>query len=517
MKRGDAIQLPLGFADELQTALTDSIKRIAQIEDRATDSYEIARDKEKLWRELSQTVMPRFTRLADLWTTPYFTENPVSWVQYINMIGDEAATNAARIAHQTVLDAVRPFHWELEFPDVFFDGAGNRKADAGFDAVIGNPPWERIKLAENEFFATRHPEITNATRASDRKALINALPQTDPDLWNAFTSAKDDAERALRFVQKSGFYPRMGRGDTNLYAVFVEKADSLVNSRGRVALLVPSGIATDNTTSAFFRSVVLQKRLSVLLDFENKNKPFEDVDSRFKFSIIVLSGGDDPQTFARCGFFLHDMDEARDPSRTFALTAADFALFNPNTLTCPIFRRPVDVELTRKLYAAAPILIRRTPARDTDGTAEREASLSAPINPVPLDTMAIPHREILIPEAQRAIPHRIITIPLSGMPLNDRGMPINDSGMSFNDIGMAIEDAAKLLFWGRQLVGRPIPPYVRHDERLVEVQDLRGVGRGGVLARRGQRDDEGHGAVSATVRGEDDSPLRSPLRQRGYG
>nr|WP_309685921.1 N-6 DNA methylase [Armatimonas sp.] len=354
-KKGEVLQLSLTFSGDLHGAVSEAIAKILTIEGQSTDTHAVAKEKEKLWKELAETVMPRFTALADLWVAPYFGGD-MSWVGFLGLIDNAKGTRQARRALAEVLDPVNPFHWELEFPDVFFTEKGDPKPDPGFDAVIGNPPWERMKLAESEFFASRSTAIAKATRASDRKKLIAELPTTDPELWAAFQVAKADAEQSLAFVQKSGFYPLMGKGDTNLYAVFVEKATQIVAKEGRVALLVPSGIATDSTTSAFFRSIVEQKRLAELVDFENKAHVFPDVDSRFKFSIIVMSGESAPQEAARCGFFLHKIEEASDPTRTFPLTTADFATFNPNTLTCPIFRRQRDVELTRKLYKAAPIL-----------------------------------------------------------------------------------------------------------------------------------------------------------------
>lgn len=261
---------------------------------------------------------------------------------------------------------LRPFHWELEFPDVFFDTQGVRRPDAGFDAVVGNPPWERIKLQENEFFAGRSPAIAHAPKASDRKKLIAALPQSDPALWEAYEAARDRAEQTQAFVHRSGFFPLMGRGDTNLYAVFAEKALQLVSPTGRVGLLVPSGIATDDTTKAYFQELVEHKRLAELLDFENRRKVFEDVDSRFKFSVILVTGRAAPQERVKCGFFLHGLDDMQDAQRVFTLAPQDFQLFNPNTLTCPIFRRRRDAELTRKIYENVPILVRETPTGDVN-------------------------------------------------------------------------------------------------------------------------------------------------------
>jgi len=99
---------------------------------------------------------------------------------------------------------------------------------------------------------------------------------------------------------------------------------------------------------AFFQNLVDNRRLAELLDFENREKVFEEVHRSFKFSILLVTGKDAPRDEARCGFFLHRIVDINDPERVFPLNAEDFALFNPNTHTCPIFRRRRDVELTRK-------------------------------------------------------------------------------------------------------------------------------------------------------------------------
>ena len=254
---------------------------------------------------------------------------------------------------------VRFFHWPLEFPEAFY-GASGRLPGPGFDAVVGNPPWERIKLQENEFFAQRSAAIAYAPTAAARKRLIAALQGETSPLWAEYQAAKEGADGLLDFVRTSGGYPLMGRGDTNFYAVFVERAASLVKPRGRCALVVPSGVATDKTTSEFFRSMVEAKRLGMLLDFENRQHHFPGVDSRFKYTLLTLGGTDVAFPAIDCGFFLQGPEDMNDPQRRFPLTAGDFAAFNPNTLTSPVFKTRRDAEITRKLYGAAPVLWRRT-------------------------------------------------------------------------------------------------------------------------------------------------------------
>ncbi len=82
------------------------------------------------------------------------------------------------------------FHWCLEFPEVFPE-TGDKK---GFDCVLGNPPWERIKLQEKEFFAAHSVEIANAINKAARENLIKELPKKNTQLAQAFEDAKHDAE-----------------------------------------------------------------------------------------------------------------------------------------------------------------------------------------------------------------------------------------------------------------------------------------------------------------------------------
>jgi hypothetical protein len=344
------------FSAKLSETLKQAIADLHAIQCAAAETHEAAREKERLWREVSEQLMPEFRAVGDLWLCPWFGAS-LDKGSYAAAFVDGARALALREERAGVLDALRPFHWELEFPDVFFDEAGNPKATPGFDAVIGNPPWERIKLQENEFFAGRDRRIALAPRAADRRRLIAALPEQDPALWKAYQSARNLADNTLDLVHRSGFYPLMGRGDTNLYAVFAERALQLIHPTGRVGVLVPSGIATDDTTRHFFQHLVTNRMLAELLDFENREGVFAEVHRSFKFSIVLVSGAGAPRETIRCGFFLHNMEQLNDPERVVTLTPEDFRLFNPNTLTCPIFRRSRDAELTRKIYRNVPVLV----------------------------------------------------------------------------------------------------------------------------------------------------------------
>jgi len=256
----------------------------------------------------------------------------------------------------------RWFHWHLEFPQIFTAATSDANPatgwSGGFDLVIGNPPWERVKLQEREWFATRRPEIAEAPNASARKQLISALAAEHPDLYEEFLADRRQAEGESHFIRNSCRYPLAGRGDVNTYAVFAETDRSLMAPTGRLGVILPTGIATDATTQYFFKDLVTSKALVSLFDFENRDRIFEAVDSRVKFCLLTLSGPAAPADVARFAFFAHHpRDLARDGA-TFTLTPEEITLLNPNTGTCPVFRSRRDAEITLAIYRRHPVLIR---------------------------------------------------------------------------------------------------------------------------------------------------------------
>jgi hypothetical protein len=258
---------------------------------------------------------------------------------------------------QDLAGQAHAFHWPLEFPDVM--------TARGFDVVLGNPPWERIKLQEQEFFAAREPAIAEAPNAAARGRMIATLKAADPGtreraLYDEFETTKRIAEASSVLArvpeEDRGRFPLTGRGDVNTYALFAELFANLTGPRGRAGVIVPTGIATDITTSAFFANIIDINRLVRLISFENEEFIFPTVHHSFRFCLLTLKapGGDQASEFS---FFLRGVDDLQDSDRCFALRAADIARINPNTKTAPIFRSRHDAELTARIYSRVPVLL----------------------------------------------------------------------------------------------------------------------------------------------------------------
>ena len=262
-------------------------------------------------------------------------------------------------AAKEVADREGVLHWEAAFPGVWRRWQDDEPV-GGFDAVIGNPPWDRIKLQEVEWFSTRSPKLALAPTAAARRRGIKQLRDEGDPLASEFDAAKLRADRLGQLIRASGHYPLLGGGDINLYSLFVERAMRLVKPEGIVGLLTPSGIYADKTAARFFKSVSTSGRVGGLFDFENKKIFFKDVHASFKFCALIFGGEERRFAETECAFFLHDTATVHDPDRCFPLAPADFARVNPNTGTAPIFRTRRDADITRRIYENHPVLVDRS-------------------------------------------------------------------------------------------------------------------------------------------------------------
>ncbi|MCX5040597.1 MULTISPECIES: Eco57I restriction-modification methylase domain-containing protein [Streptomyces] len=334
------------------------------------DSLRDVRLQSSRFRELEQSAeYLRALHIGDAWCAAFVwpkvqgAPTPVTEGVFRDLqragAGIPVSTNEEiiRLANQ-----YRFFHWHLEFPEVFavskaVDGDADPSVgwDGGFSCVLGNPPWERIKLQEQEFFAQRDAAIANASNAAARKRLIAALPETNPDLFSDFTAAKRKAEGESQLLRSSRRYPLTGRGDINTYAVFTETDRAVTGLHGRIGVIVPTGIATDATTQYFFKDLITTGQLAALYDFENEDKVFPGVHHQMRFCLLTVQRTGDVNEPAQMVFKVRQADQITE--RRYQLAADDILRMNPNTGTCPVFNSRRDAEITLGIYRRVPVLI----------------------------------------------------------------------------------------------------------------------------------------------------------------
>lgn len=261
---------------------------------------------------------------------------------YYRQLSADFKTEVKRMAEE-----LRFFHWCVEFPEVF-------AANKGFDVMCGNPPWDKIKVEDKKWFESHgRADIVNAGTASQRKKAIADLPVSDPILYKEYTKALADAEALSRFVRLAGRFDLTATGDIDLYPMFAELCLSF--SKEACGLVLPTGIAVNDSNKAFFSKLIDENRLVSLYDFENREKLF-DIDSTNHFCLLTIGKEQDTPRTVKGGFFLTRLDHLLDSRRIYTLQTSNFARLNPNTKTCPVFRTSRDAKLTAKIYRNSTIL-----------------------------------------------------------------------------------------------------------------------------------------------------------------
>lgn len=341
--------------------------------------------KETAYRTfLEQAKTSRLAHAADLLVGAYLLPKregaeahiPTSATLYLTLLGDALPPDqlGALAVAQTACAEARVLHWPLAFPQVFAGG--------GFDCVLGNPPWERIKLQEEEFFATRHRDVAEAKNKAERSQRIQWLadgmlakhlfPQlehapheceAEQRLYGEFISARRTAEAASVFAhvkgEDGGRYPLTGVGDVNTYALFAETIRQITAATGRAGFIVPSGLATDNSTKNFFGDLISRKSLDSFFEFENEGFfPGAGQGHMLRFALTTIVGAAQEISATRYLFQGKKLEHLNDTERVFTLSSEEIERVNPNTLTCPIFQSRYDADLTKKIYQRVSVLIR---------------------------------------------------------------------------------------------------------------------------------------------------------------
>ncbi|MEU5638398.1 Eco57I restriction-modification methylase domain-containing protein [Streptomyces milbemycinicus] len=383
-ERGRQEALELGRAPVVRTSTAEVRVEAEKIAKVADHSLAEVREHARMHRRfLNQPELRHMKRVADVWCASFLwpkregtpgaiTTNVLRAVEQGSTLGGEAA-------EQMLKDIVRRnrfFHWHLEFPRVFRvedPEASNANPDTGwqggFDAVLGNPPWERVKIQKKEWFAARDEKIAAAPTASIRDGMIEKLARSVNDdgtpnegnraLYAEYQFDQRESKGQVTMYRKSGLFPKTGFGDVNTYAVFAEKARQLIGPEGMAGLVLPTGIATDKTTAAFFSDLVEKRQVVTVLDFENEEKLFPAVHHSYRFCLFTVSGRDrvGETREVRLAFRARRPDQVA--AREFTLDSEGFARINPNTRTAPVCESSEHFRVLEEVHRRVPVLLRR--------------------------------------------------------------------------------------------------------------------------------------------------------------
>lgn len=264
-------------------------------------------------------------------------------------------------SHQDIIDHAAKvcvenhvLHWPFAFKEVMERG--------GFDCVLGNPPWEKPKVEDVKWFAQRLPEVADAKTAAIRKKMIEALSSSEDEferkIFEEYVKAQYQVAAFSTINHLSdedgGRFPLTGVGDTNLFAYFAEHALNIKDDLGSVGMVVPTGIVLDDATKRFTQEIFTHGQVSSVYHFNNTESIFPNVHNSYSFVLLTLGKAEK----ADCVFYATNPAQLEDEKRHLSFEPSDIELFNPNTRTLLLVRSEYDLELCRKLYSAAPVLVK---------------------------------------------------------------------------------------------------------------------------------------------------------------
>lgn len=367
-----AEQFTIFDSDTLDIATTALAKKARELDNQATATLAQARQRADAWRRFeADPDLAAHKFAADTWCAAFVQQKtpdhgPGITHDTLRRIVDDPASASASVT-ATVQDLARRyrfFHWHLEFPTIFtVPEPGTTDVDpatgwqGGFSCVLGNPPWERVKIQDKEFFASvgRH-DIVTAKTAAIRARMINVLADEDPHLADAYLHTLRISDGTTHLLRDTGRYPLTGQGDVNTYSVFAETFRTILAPTGAAGIITPTGLATDKTTAPFFADTLETKRLLAFYDFENEAKIFNGIDHRVRFAVTAMSGKARIALRTRFAFLTRHLVDV--PDRRFELAPDEVMAMNPNTGTLPMFRTRTDADITLGIYRRHPVLVR---------------------------------------------------------------------------------------------------------------------------------------------------------------
>ena len=328
-------RLSLFDETDLSIALAHAGRVLAKVATDPDDSSDIVRGKERAVQELQSAESPlsKWRAALDLWCAAWFWSDgePPERAVYLDLTGrllEKRATLPARIA-STFLEESRKvaarhrfLHWPLAFPDVFSSTPEGRPS--GFDAIIGNPPWDMVRGDSGE----------DDTKA-DRRRL---------------------AQQLTGFVRESGVYRVENRGHVNLYQLFVERALQLVRPGGRIGFVVPSGLVSDTGAAPLRRHLFHQADVDGVTGLDNRLGIFP-VHRSVRFVLLTCTTGRET-TAVPCRFGLTEPGELDAPASAPLVLTRRFLsrLSGEDDLGIPELVTETDLAIVERVSGSTPCL-----------------------------------------------------------------------------------------------------------------------------------------------------------------
>ena len=267
----------------------------------------------------------------------------------ITQLFDETKSGAAVLRQiESYAAKYHFFHYEVAFPEAF---AGGKK---GFDIIVGNPPWDKTKFADTDFFPQYHSNyrsLKNIEKAAVQNRLLGS-----PHIAAAYQATVHGMDVANEYFKDKATFPlNKGAGDGNLFRLFVERNLGLLAAGGSLNYVLPSALMFEEGSMALRKHIFTQCRMPFFYSFENRNGLFPDVDSRYKFALMqVLNSPPDTavQNVIDTAFYVLDAAELDHAERRVAYPLETLKALSPDHWALMELRDRADLIILQKCYSA---------------------------------------------------------------------------------------------------------------------------------------------------------------------
>ena len=380
--------------DLLEESLTVHDEALAVLADMHALPVHDTAERARMYRErlLGSQAWRSLKGAMDLWCACWFW--PAEELERAPLPSNLAdSQEETRVVAERVAAEIRFFHWELEFPDVF------REAGSGFDAILGNPPWDIAKPVSKEFFSDIDPlyrsygkqealrkqtEFFAAAAVEhhwlDYSARFRAQSNFMGHVASPFGDPEENDKGPGRFAvvrgnrnfelhdrwrqaraRSTGFgdpvhpFRHQGSADLNLYKLFLEAAHALLKPGGRLGFVVPSGLYSDNGTGALRRLFIERCRWEWLFGIENREGIFP-IHRSYKFNPVIVAKGGATEAI-RTAFMRRKLDDWESAEEfATAYTREQVERFSPRSRAILEIQSGRDLEILEKIYANAVLL-----------------------------------------------------------------------------------------------------------------------------------------------------------------
>ncbi len=274
---------------------------------------------------------------------------------------DEVRKQPWYMKFKEVQDRERFFHWELEYPEVFLG------ENSGFDAIIGNPPWDKVKPDKKEFYSIADVLIRNYV-GEELNIRIKQLETRYGNLQGEFSIYQATIKQTATYLKKCGVYPhntwtingKKTGGDPDLFKFFIELAFNLCSKEGYVGYLVPSATYNNEGCTGIRYLILNSTSIVRFFGFENRLKIFP-IHSSYRFVCLVFqktntTTGD----FIAC-FMRNEMQDLKMhlnplPNFMVILNKDEIQHFSPGNYAFLEYKSSKDQRILKDIITARPRL-----------------------------------------------------------------------------------------------------------------------------------------------------------------